>query len=141
VVSIDSYVTVLLTVGLCFVAGGLAQRNVPTIAGAACAVIGPLAWLGLLLKVIMMGVGSVAWLRPGTLFTMFAAMVPRLVSRYAGLCHPSSGEVCRRRSGNWVHQTRVCCRKAALRRGQEWVGSTGCSVAHISGPQTVVSEC
>ena len=74
VVSVDSYFVVLLTVGLCFVAGAWAQRNVPTIAGAACAVIAPLAWLGLLLKGTMMGVGSIAWFRPLTLFTIFTAM-------------------------------------------------------------------
>jgi hypothetical protein len=60
VVSIDSYFVVLLTVGLCFVAGDWAQRSVPTIAGAACAVIAPLAW----------------WLRPLALFTIFTAMAP-----------------------------------------------------------------
>ena len=37
VVSVDSYFVVLLTIGLCFYAGGWTQRNVPTIAGAACA--------------------------------------------------------------------------------------------------------
>jgi hypothetical protein len=76
VASIDTYFVVLLTVGLCFVAGGWAQRNVPTIAGAACAVIAPLAWLGLLVKGTMMGAGSIAWLRSLTLFTIFAAMAP-----------------------------------------------------------------
>jgi hypothetical protein len=76
VVSIDSYFVVLLTVGLCFFAGGWTQRNVPTIAGAACAAIAPLAWLGLLLKGTMMDAGSIAWFRPLTLFTMFAAMAP-----------------------------------------------------------------
>jgi hypothetical protein len=76
VVSIDSYFVVLLTVGLCFIAGGWAQRNVPTTAGAACAVIAPLAWLGLLLKGTMTGVGSIAWLRPLTLFTIFTALAP-----------------------------------------------------------------
>jgi hypothetical protein len=76
VVSIDSYFVVLLTVGLCFVAGGWAQRNAPTIAGAACAVIVPLAWLGLVLRSTMMGVGSIVWFRPLTLFTIFAAMAP-----------------------------------------------------------------
>lgn len=76
VVSVDSYLVVLLTVGLCFVTGGWAQRNVPTIAGAACAAIAPLAWLGLLLKSTMMSVGSIAWFRPLTLFTIFTAMAP-----------------------------------------------------------------
>jgi hypothetical protein len=76
VVSIDSYFVVLLVIGLCFVAGGWAQRNVPTITGAACAVIAPLAWLGLLVKGTMMGVGSIAWLRPLVLFTIFTAMAP-----------------------------------------------------------------
>jgi hypothetical protein len=75
VVSIDSYFVVLLALGLCVVAGGWAQRNVPTIAGAACAVIAPLAWLGLLLST-MMGGGSIAWLRPLVLFTIFTAMAP-----------------------------------------------------------------
>ena len=74
-VSIDSYLVVLLAMGFCFVAGGLAQRNVPTIAGAACAVIAPLAWLGLLLSALM-GRGSVAWLRPLVLFTIFMAVAP-----------------------------------------------------------------
>ena len=76
VVSVDSYFVVLQTAGLCIVAGGWAQRNVPTIAGAACAAIAPLAWLGLLLKDTMMHVGSIAWFRPLTLFTLFAAMAP-----------------------------------------------------------------
>jgi hypothetical protein len=76
VVSVDSYIVVLLTVGLCFVAGGWAQRNVPTIAGAACTAIAPLAWLGLLLKGTGMSVGSIEWFRPLTLFTIFTAMAP-----------------------------------------------------------------
>jgi hypothetical protein len=76
VVSVDSYFVVLLTVGLCFVAGRWAQRNVPTIAGAACAVVAPLAWLGLLFKSTFMGIGSIAWFRPLTLFILFTAMAP-----------------------------------------------------------------
>jgi hypothetical protein len=75
VVSIDTYVVVFLALGLSFVAGGRAQLNVPTIAGAACAAIAPLAWLGLLLS-SMVGVGSIAWLRPLVLFTIFMAMAP-----------------------------------------------------------------
>jgi hypothetical protein len=76
VVSVDSYFVVLLTVGLCFLSGVWTQRNVPTIAGAACAVIAPLAWLGLLLRGTMLGAGSIAWFRPLTLFTILTAMAP-----------------------------------------------------------------
>ena len=76
VVSVDSYFVVLLTIGLCFYAGRWTQRNVPTIAGAACAVIAPLAWLGVVLRGTMMGAGSIAWFRPLTLFTIFTAMAP-----------------------------------------------------------------
>ncbi len=75
-VSVDSYFVVLLTVGLCFLAGRWTQRNVPTIAGAVCAVIAPLAWLGLVLRGMMMTAGSIAWSRPLTLFTIFMAMAP-----------------------------------------------------------------
>src|SRR5260221_946505 len=75
-VSVDSYFVVLLTVGLCFLAGSWTQRNVPTIAGAVCAVIAPLAWLGLVLRGMMMTAGSIAWSRPLTLFTIFMAMAP-----------------------------------------------------------------
>ncbi len=75
-VSVDSYFVVLLTVGLCFHAGRWTQRNVPTIAGAVCAVIAPLAWLGLVLRGMMMTAGSIAWSRPLTLFTIFMAMAP-----------------------------------------------------------------
>jgi hypothetical protein len=75
--SIDSYLLVSLAAGFCFVAGGLAQRSVPTVAGAASAVIVPLAWLALWLKVIVTGGAStVAWLRPVTLFTIFTALLP-----------------------------------------------------------------
>jgi hypothetical protein len=74
-VSIDSYFVVLLALGLCFVAGRWAQRNAPTIAGAACAVVAPLAWLGLLLS-SMVGVGPITWFRPIVLFVIFTAMTP-----------------------------------------------------------------
>jgi hypothetical protein len=75
-VSIDSYRAVLLALGLCFVAGGWAQRNDATIAGAVCGVIAPPAWLVLLFRGITMGAGSIVWLRPITLFAIFAAMAP-----------------------------------------------------------------
>ena len=76
VVSLDSYFVILLTIGLCFVAGSWAHRNVPTTVGAVCTAIAPLAWLGLVLKGTMMGVGSIAWYRPLTLITLVVASAP-----------------------------------------------------------------
>jgi hypothetical protein len=75
-ISIDSYVVVLLMAGLCFFAGQWARRNVSTVAGAACAAIVPLAWLALFVTSTMIGVGPVAWLRPLTVLSLFAAAAP-----------------------------------------------------------------
>jgi|SRR5882724_4230525 len=76
VVSLDSYVVVLLALGLCFLAGGWTHHNVPTIAGAVCAVIAPLAWFGLILRGTLMIGGSIAWFRPLTVFIIFTAIAP-----------------------------------------------------------------
>jgi len=78
VVSVDSYVAVLLTLGLCFCAGRWVQQNVPAIAVAACALIVPLTWLVFVVRSTMVGVGPIAWLRPLTLFTLLAALAPLL---------------------------------------------------------------
>jgi hypothetical protein len=79
VVSIDSYIVLLLALGLCFLAGSWAHHNVRTIAGAACAVIAPLGWLGLILRgnlLIAGSITSIAWLRPLTIFIIFSASAP-----------------------------------------------------------------
>jgi hypothetical protein len=76
VVSPSSYVVLLLTLGLCFLAGQWAHRIVPTVAGAACAAIVPLAWLGLIFRGSFMIGGSIAWLRPLTIFMISTAFAP-----------------------------------------------------------------
>jgi hypothetical protein len=76
VVSLDSYFVVLLALGLCFLAGRWTHHNLPTVRGAACAAIAPLAWLGLILGGNFMIAGSVAWFRPLTIFIMFTAIAP-----------------------------------------------------------------
>ena len=78
IVSVDSYVAVLLTIGLCFLAGHWTQQHVPTAAGAACALIVPVAWFGFLFRSTVVGAGSIAWLAPLTLFTLIAALAPLL---------------------------------------------------------------
>ncbi len=78
VVSIDSYIVVLLTFGLCFFAGRWAYRNVPTGAGAAFAAAIPLIWLGLMLRGNFTAPGHIAWFGPLTLFMMSIAIVPLL---------------------------------------------------------------
>lgn len=76
VVSLDSYIAVLLAFGLCFLAGRWTHRIVPTVAGAACAAIAPLAWLGLNFSGNFMISASIAWFRPLTIFMMFTAFAP-----------------------------------------------------------------
>src|ERR1700732_1805338 len=61
VVSLDSYIVLLRALGLCFLAGQWAHRTVPTVAGAACAAIAPLAWLGLIIRGSFMIGGAGAW--------------------------------------------------------------------------------
>ena len=87
VVSIDSYLGVLLLVALSFLAGGWTRRNVPTSAGAACALIAPLLWLAVWVKGLLIGFGPIAWLRPLTLFALFSAAAP-LISVALGLVLP-----------------------------------------------------
>ena len=89
VVSLDSYVAVLLALGLCFLASRWAYHNVPTIAGAACAAIAPVAWLALILRGSLFIGGSIAWLRPLTIFTIFTASAP-LIGVSLGLALSSS---------------------------------------------------
>jgi hypothetical protein len=76
VVSLDSYIVILLALGLCFMAGRWAHRIVPTVAGAACAAIAPLAWFGLIFRGNFMIGGSIAWFRPLTVFMMSTAIAP-----------------------------------------------------------------
>jgi hypothetical protein len=76
VVSIDSYIVLLLALGLSFLAGRWTHRIVPTIAGAAFAAIVPLAWFGLICRGNFTLGGSIAWFRPLTIFTMFTAIAP-----------------------------------------------------------------
>jgi hypothetical protein len=76
VVSLDSYIVLLLALGLCFLAGRWAHRIVPTVLGAACAAIAPLAWLGLTFRGNFMLGGSIAWFRPLTIFMMSTAIAP-----------------------------------------------------------------
>jgi len=76
VVSLDSYVDVLLALGLCFLAGRWTHHNLPTVGGAACAAIAPLAWLGLIVSGSFTFAGSIAWFRPLTIFLMFTAIAP-----------------------------------------------------------------
>jgi hypothetical protein len=76
VVSIDSYLVNLLTFGLCVLAGRWTRRNTGTRAGAALMTIAPLAFLALNLWIITSGGGSVAWLRPFTIFMIVTAVLP-----------------------------------------------------------------
>jgi hypothetical protein len=76
VVSLDSYIVLLLALGLCFLAGQWAHRIVPTVAGAACAAIAPLAWLGLIFRGSFMIGGSIAWFQPLTIFIVSTALAP-----------------------------------------------------------------
>jgi hypothetical protein len=76
VVSLDSYVALLLALGLCFLAGRWAHRIDPTVAGAACAAIAPLAWFGLIFRGNFLIGGSIAWFRPLTIFMMSTAIAP-----------------------------------------------------------------
>ena len=76
VVSLDSYFVVLLVLGLCFLAGRWAHRNPSTVAGAACAAVAPVVWLGLNLKATLLIGGSVAWFQPLTMFVIFSAGAP-----------------------------------------------------------------
>jgi hypothetical protein len=76
VVSLDSHFAVLLALGLCFLAGRTAHHNVPTSAGAACAILVPLAWLGLILRGSLTFGGSIAWFQPLTIFMLFSASAP-----------------------------------------------------------------
>jgi len=76
VVSIDSYIVLLLALGLCFLAGRWTHRIVPTVAGAACAAIVPLAWIELICRGNFMLGGSIAWFRPLTIFVIFTAIAP-----------------------------------------------------------------
>ena len=76
-VSIDSYFVVLLSVGLCFLAGRWTRRNIATGTGLACALVVPLLWLAIFVRGILLeGAGQIAWLLPITLFTIFAAFAP-----------------------------------------------------------------
>jgi hypothetical protein len=76
VVSLDSYVAALLALGLCYLAGRWARHNVPTIVGAVCVAIVPLAWFGLVFKGNLMLGGSTAWFRPLTILILFLASAP-----------------------------------------------------------------
>jgi hypothetical protein len=76
VVSLDSYIVLLLALGLCFLAGQWAHRIVPTVAGAACAAIAPLAWLGLIFRGSFMIGGSIAWFQPLTISIVSTALAP-----------------------------------------------------------------
>jgi hypothetical protein len=84
VVSIDSYIAALLVMALSFLAGGWTRRNVPTSAGAACALIVPLLWLALWVKSFLIAFGPIAWLQPLTLFALFISTAP-LISVALGL--------------------------------------------------------
>jgi O-antigen ligase len=75
-VSIDSYLAVLLTLGLCFFAGRRPHTNVPTVLGAACVGVVPLVWLGLTLRGILAPAGHIVWFRSLTVFMMVIAVVP-----------------------------------------------------------------
>jgi hypothetical protein len=76
VVSIDSYLVNLLTFGLCVLAGRWTRRNTGTRAGAALMTIAPLAFVALNFWIISRGWGSVAWLRPFTIFIIVTAVLP-----------------------------------------------------------------
>jgi hypothetical protein len=88
VVSLDSYFVVLLVLGLCFLAGRWARHNVPTAAGAACAVIAPLAWLGLSFRATLM-IGPVAWFQPLTIFIISSACAPLMGVALGWILSPS----------------------------------------------------
>jgi hypothetical protein len=76
IVSLDSYIAVLLALSLCFLAGRWAHHNLSTIAGAVCAMCVPLVWLGLILRGSLMLSGPIAWFRPLTIFMLFSASAP-----------------------------------------------------------------
>lgn len=75
-VSLDSYIVLLLTLGMCFLAGKWAHGIVPTVAGAACVAIAPLAWLGLFIRGSFGIGGPIAWFQPLTIFMLSTALAP-----------------------------------------------------------------
>jgi hypothetical protein len=89
VASFDSYIAVLLALGLCFLAGRWTHHIVPTVAGAACAAIAPLVWLGLILRGNFSIAASIAWFRPVTIFLIFTAVTPLIGVALGGALSPS----------------------------------------------------
>ena len=75
-VSADGFVVLLLIVALCFVAAAWLQRKVRSLAGALCAAVVPVAWLGLVLGSILRHFPDIAWFRPITLFVIALAIAP-----------------------------------------------------------------
>jgi hypothetical protein len=75
-VTLDSYVAVLLILGLCVLAGRWTRRNANSVAGLICVAALPLVWLGVMLWVSLHGGTNIAWFQPLTLFTIFAALAP-----------------------------------------------------------------
>lgn len=82
VASADSYLVVLLTGVLCFLAGGFLRRRVQTRTGLFCALVAPLLFAGFLLwsafgpAIRAAGLGDIAWLRAMTLFIIVSACLP-----------------------------------------------------------------
>jgi hypothetical protein len=89
-VSIDGYIVLLLALGLSFLAGRWTHCIDPTIVGAACAAIAPLAWLGLICRGTFMLGGSIAWFRPLTIFVMFTAIAPLIGVALGWVLSPST---------------------------------------------------
>jgi hypothetical protein len=89
VVSIDSYIVLLLALGLPFLAGRWTHRIVPTVAGAACAAIAPLTWFGLICRGNFTLGGPIAWIRPLTIFMMFTAIAPLIGVALGWVLSPS----------------------------------------------------
>lgn len=79
--------TALFVAGMAFIAflvGAWLQRRIRSAAGAVCAVIIPILWLGLVLRVEMARVSEMTWLRPATLVMVAIAGAP-LLGVLAGL--------------------------------------------------------
>ena len=75
-VSVDSYIVLLLALVLSFVAGRLARRSVPTVAGAAVAAIAPMAWFALIFRGSFLIGGSISWFQPLTIIMLSSAIAP-----------------------------------------------------------------
>lgn len=82
IVTADSYLVVLLSGALCFLAGRLLRRFVGNLTGLICGLVVPFAflclflWSTLGLAIRVVGFIHIAWLNPITIFNIVAASFP-----------------------------------------------------------------